>query len=345
MAVALELGAALAGCSSKPAGTDGAARDARAVDMTSRDSNLADGAARADGAAATDGVVYTAGPGRGFPMSAPWVSFYGTDTQMGNLAQAASTFRILNIDADPDAGNFTPAEIATLKNGGQNRVISYLDVGSCEMFRSYWSQVPAGFTSCSQARQLGPYGPCYPNEVWMALDDPAYQKLIVDYVAPRLAAQGVDGFFLDNLELVEHGSTATYGPCDAACSQGGLDLVGALRAAFPDMLIVMQNGTSDVTRTGHTSSGVSFPSLLDGISHEEVYFPPDTTAQSELAAWQTLGLTPGGRPFWIATEDYVGNCTDATDAMSVYAMSRAGGYSPYATDASGGQMVICYWGF
>src|SRR5947208_2151913 len=112
-----------------------------------------------------------------------------------------------------------------------------------------------------------------------------YQKLMVDFVAARLAAMGVDGFFLDNLEIVEHGTATTNGPCDAACAQGGLDLVRKLRERFPELLIVMQNATSDVTRLG-TTGGVAFPSLLDGISHEEVYAPSP-------GAWAS---TPSGSP-------------------------------------------------
>jgi cysteinyl-tRNA synthetase len=172
-----------------------------------------------------------------------------------------------------------------------------------------------------------------------------YQRLIVQYVAPRLAAQGVDGFFLDNLELVEHGTSTSDGPCDAACAQGGLDLVAQLRAAFPSMLLVMQNATSDATRLGQ-SGGVPFPSLLDGVSHEEITFPSiDSTARSELAAWRALGLQPGGRAFFIGTEDYVGDCSNSSDAMTAYAYSRGAGFSPYATDASSGQKMVCYWNF
>jgi cysteinyl-tRNA synthetase len=283
---------------------------------------------------------------RGFPVAGPWLSFYGSSAQLGDLTRAAATFRIINIDADPGVGNFAPAEIAQLRAGGQNRVISYLNLGSCEMFRSYWSTAPAGLKSCgaNTAAQLGPYNG-YPDEVWMNLGDADYQNLILQHVAPRLAATGVDGFFLDNLELVEHGTATTDGPCDPACSQGGLDLVRKLREQFPALLIVMQNATSDRTRTGVTG-GVAYPSLLDGISHEEVYFPAaDPTALAELHAWQALALRPGGRAFWIATEDYVGSCTNTTDAHTAYDRSRDAGFSPYATDQSGGQMVVCYWGY
>lgn len=172
-----------------------------------------------------------------------------------------------------------------------------------------------------------------------------YQNLILNYVAPRLVAQGADGFYLDNLEIVEHGTSTSNGPCDASCSQGGLDLVRKLRQKYPNLLIVMQNATSNVTRTG-TTGGVPFASLLDGVAHEEVYKPTyDSGAEQELLNWKSMNLAPGGHPFWIATVDYVGSCSNTADASSAYTSSRSHGFSPYVSDASAGQGTVCYWGF
>lgn len=272
-------------------------------------------------------------------VQTPWTSFYGDASGMGDLDKVAGAFRLINVDADPETGNFDAAQIATLKAGGQNRVLSYLNVGACESFRDYWSQAPAGLVPCAdnRAAQLGVYAG-YRDEVWMNVGDSDYQRLIVEHVAERLAAQGVDGFFLDNLEIVEHPD------CDAACRQGGLDLVRRLRERFPDKLLVMQNATGDVTRLG-TTGGAPFPSLLDGISHEEVYAPAySAQAEQELLAWQAMGLSPG-HPFWIATEDYVGGCDNAAGAKAAYQRSRARGFSPYASDASAGQQVVCFWRF
>ena len=307
------------------------------------------GGASSDAAPAPAPLVTTplpAAAGRGFPSPSPWASCYGPAAQMGDLDKAARTFRIINIDADPGAGNFTPAQITRLKAGGRNRVISYLNVGAAESFRTYWTQAPAGFVAGKDntAAHLGPYAG-YPDETWMNLGNADYQHLIVDYVAARLVAQGVDGLFLDNLELVEHGPHDADGPCDAGCRQGGLDLVRRLREKYPALLIVMQNATGDVTRLG-TTGGVPFPSLLDGVSHEEVYTPRrDSQSEQELRAWRALRLTPGGRPFWIGTEDYVGDCTNTSAARPAYAASRAQGFSPYATDASAKQQSLCYWPF
>lgn len=265
---------------------------------------------------------------------------------MGDLSLVAASFRMIVIDADPGVGGFTRKQILDLKAGGKNRVISYFNLGSCERFRSYWAEVPEGFVSCgaNTAAHRGTYNG-FPDEMWMDVGNADYQKLLIDHVAPRLVAQGVDGFFFDNLEIVEHGTETTNGPCDASCAQGGLDLVRRLRERFPDLLFVMQNATGEVTRRGRTG-GLDYPTLLDGISHEEVYAPEiDDNAQAELLAWAALGLRPSGYPFWIATEDYVGGCGARSAARAAYENSRAHGFFPYVTDRSGGQRVICYWPF
>jgi cysteinyl-tRNA synthetase len=66
----------------------------------------------------------------------------------------AATFRVINIDVDPDTGNFTDEQIALLRAGGQNRVISYMNVGACENYRSYDATAPAGHASCESSGAL-----------------------------------------------------------------------------------------------------------------------------------------------------------------------------------------------
>ncbi len=287
-------------------------------------------------------TLHTVGPG--FPNDGPWVSFYGTAKQLGDIGKLARTFRIINIDADPGAANFTDAQLEELKAGGKNRVISYFNIGACEHYRTYWSNVPKGFTSCSanKAAQRGSYDG-YPDETWMDPSDESYQKLILDHVAPRLAAR-VDGFYLDNLEILEHPAMTKNGPCSPQCKQGGLDLVRKLREKYPNHLIVMQNATSDVTRLGMTG-GVRFPTLLDGIAHEEVYAPKfDDSAEAELLAWKAMNMTSkDGRPFWIAVEDYAGNCANKGAAKAASARAHARGFASYVSDESGAQKTVCYW--
>jgi len=302
-------------------------------------------AASAAASVGTGPAPESRGRRRGITANAPWISFYGSARQAGDLNRIAATFRLINIDADPDAGNFTPAQIRTLKADGRNTVLSYLNVGSCERSRRYFSRAPAGLVPCGRNRvaQLGPY-PGYPDEVWMNPANPDHQRLILEHVAPRLAATGVDGFFLDNLEIVEHGprGKGTGGPCDRACVAGTLALVARLRRAFPGLVLVMQNATGATTRDA-VVDGTPFPRLLDGISREEVYAPRyDRDAEAELLAWKQLGAS-GGAPFSITTLDYLGNCHDRRRARAVYARSRAHGFSPYVTISSANQDHVCDW--
>lgn len=116
----------------------------------------------------------------------------------------------------------------------------------------------------------------------------------------------------------------------------------------------MQNATSDRARLG-TTHGINYATLSDGVAHEEVFTTADKNdtyhletdegVVNELLAWRRMNLTPGGRPLWIATEDYVNNCTNTSDAQQVYAQARQYEFSPYASDASDRQQTICYWPF
>lgn len=286
-------------------------------------------------------------PLRGFPSTAPWVSYYGAAASL-DLDKMAATFRIMDVDADPSLGNFTAAQVKQLQNGGANKVLSYLNLGSCEKFRSYWATVPTGFVSCAAntPARLGAYAG-YSNEVWMNVGNADYQNLVVNYIAPRLVAQGIDGFYFDNMEIVEHGTQTTNGPCDTQCSQGGLNLIAQLRDKYPNLLFVLQNATSDTTRLGRAtgaSGTVAFASLLDGIAHETVYQPTlNTRVETQLLNWSAMKLTPGGKSLWIGTLDFVGGCTNTTAAQSAFQASRARGFSPAVADSSAGLQAVCYW--
>lgn len=286
------------------------------------------------------------GPGRGFAESGPWLTYYGDADTMGDLAAVAARFRIINLDADPGAENFTATQVATLRANGRNRVLSYLNVGAVEDFRSYWSQVP-------QAGILGSY-PGYPDERWMDPANAAWRELLLGTIVPALVAQGVDGFFLDNLEVLSHPTTA------ATSRQAGLDLIGALRDRYPNMLIVLQNGTGPVTRAGTLTDGRAFAALLDGVSHESVFTQPDDAADAEqeinrietdgvvlaeLRAWRDLGLRPGGRPLLVGISEYVNGYDQAANAARARKLGEAEGFTTIVADRSGGQQEVPPPGF
>lgn len=288
----------------------------------------------------------TAGPGRGFPTGGPWVSYYDSADHL-DLPRVAATFRIINIDADPTTGNFTRDQVRVLRLGGRNRVLSYLNLGGVERDREYWQ------VARDTGAELGPRDG-YPDEVWMDAADPDWRRLVVGHIAPRLVAQGVDGFYFDSIEVVEGAEV----DCDTDCVQGTLDLVAALRAKYPNLLFVMQNATGAQTRDGR-AGGHRYADLLDGVTREEVFtrFEPtgerdedgryriatDPEGLADLRAWRDMDLRPGGRAFWVGTEDYANDCANTATARTVMAAAGRAGFAPYVSNKSALQDAVCYW--
>ena len=301
------------------------------------------GHAQASAVALSGSTNATIAAARNLPASPVWAVYYGTAAQT-NLDQLASSFNVIVIEADPgtDTPNFTPAQITALKAHGA-KVLSYLNVGACETWRTYWTTVPAGFVSCraNHSAQLGQYSG-YSNEYWMNVGNAAYQNLIVNYVAPQLASTGVDGFMLDNFEIVGHGKNADEGPCDAKCAQGGLDLVAQLRTKFPNASIVLNAAPTSVI--SGSSGGISFPMLVDGDFAEQVFLPSlDGSLLQTLQAWKRTEARLSRNTFFTGSLDYVHSCSATSNAQSGWNASVAAGLSP--SIATSALDRVCRWTF
>ncbi|MCL6105750.1 MAG: endo alpha-1,4 polygalactosaminidase [Actinobacteria bacterium] len=239
-----------------------------------------------------------------------WVSYYGS----GNLAML-SRFGLIDIDAGDSAGNYTTADISGLKSSG-SVVVSYLNIGACETFRSYWNQ--------ARAFSLGAYQG-WPGEFWMDAGNPGWRDLIVDTVAPRLAVKGVQGFCLDNIELFQQF------PNRPDIRAGIVDIVYRLRQKYPRMLIIAQNGIDILNDPG--PDGRQFWQYINAEAHEEVsstydpYRKIDTAVSSalidRLSAWKVKGLL-------VYTLDYAGDNSGL--AGYDYRRSLAAGFHPYVSN-------------
>ncbi|MEM5459727.1 endo alpha-1,4 polygalactosaminidase [Paraburkholderia phytofirmans] len=279
---------------------------------------------------------------RALPASPVWAVYYGQGSAI-NIAHAAATFKLIVIDAD--LGNGTPAfsavQIAALKANGA-KVLSYLNFGACEKSRTYWNTVPSSFVSCgaNTSAQISRYSGF--QEYWMNPANADYQNLIVNYIAPRLAATGVDGFMLDNFEIVGHGANASTAPCDAACAQGGLDLVKRLRDRYPDLAMVPN--AAPVQAIAGTTGGVSFPWLIDGVIAEQVFLPSTSTSVVQLLkSWQSTEQNLGRSGFFVGSLDYTSSCTASSSAQTAWTAAQQTGFSPSISTVS--LDSICWWSF
>lgn len=103
---------------------------------------------------------------------------------------AAGAYDLLVIDAQ----NFTGGEIKHLKAGGKTKILSYINVGAIEDDRSYFSAAK------KSGLLLGEYDN-WPGEYWVAAQKPEWKTIILG-LASTLAIKGVDGFWVDNLDIL-----------------------------------------------------------------------------------------------------------------------------------------------
>ena len=103
---------------------------------------------------------------------------------------AAGVYDLLVIDAQ----DFTGEEITHLKTGGKTKILSYINVGAIEDDRSYFSAAK------KDGLLLGKYDN-WPGEYWVAAQKPEW-KIIILGLASSLAVKGVDGFWVDNLDIL-----------------------------------------------------------------------------------------------------------------------------------------------
>lgn len=91
-----------------------------------------------------------------------------------------------------DAQDFTVAEIKQLKSDGA-KVLSYINVGAVEEDRSYFNAAKSnGLLVCQYDN--------WPGEYWVNVRSPRWKDIILG-VADSLAKKGIDGFWVDNLDI------------------------------------------------------------------------------------------------------------------------------------------------
>jgi cysteinyl-tRNA synthetase len=207
---------------------------------------------------------------------------------------------VLDCVGDRDGSEISATDLATLHSSGV-LVLSYLSVGTAEAWRPYAKLVPRSWTLADVED--------WPGERYVNAGEPGWQE-IMETEAQRLSAQGLDGLYLDNLDVAE----------DFPWTRGGvIELVLKLRAAAPEMLLIAQNGLS-----------VADELPIDAISHEDTFWRWDggyraSSAEETGAIVRRLrGLRARGLP--VLTLDYTPVGSDA--AGDVVARSLAEGFIP-----------------
>lgn len=149
-----------------------------------------------------------------------------------------------------DAQYFSKAEIDAFRAAGHT-VYSYINIGSIETFRDYYSQY--------KDLALGAYEN-WDEEFWIDVSDSRWQVFLIEELIPSLLEKDVDGFLVDNCDV--------YFLYPTAQILDGLSTV--MRALVGTGRAVLING-GDVYLDAYCGSGGQWNDVITGINQESVF--------------------------------------------------------------------------
>lgn len=149
-----------------------------------------------------------------------------------------------------DAQYYKKEDIEAFKGRG-HKVLSYINIGSLENFRSYYKRF--------KSLKLGKYEN-WDEEIWIDVSSSKWQDFMIGEMLPKLAGKGIDGFFVDNCDVYYHFPTSDI-------MTGLTNIMKALKNTGLQVLI---NG-GDTYLDAYCKSGGSWDDVITGINQENVF--------------------------------------------------------------------------
>ncbi len=149
-----------------------------------------------------------------------------------------------------DAQYFSKEEIDTFRASGHT-VFSYINIGSLEEFRDYYSEYK-GLTLSEYEN--------WDEEYWIDVSDSRWQDFLIDELIPSLLNKDIDGFFVDN--------------CDVYYQYPTEEILNGLTRIMKSMIdtgkAVLING-GDTYLDAYCKSGGIWDDVITGINQESVF--------------------------------------------------------------------------
>lgn len=217
-----------------------------------------------------------------------------------------------------DANFYTEKEIDKLQSGG-TKVYSYLNLGSIEDFRPYYEEF--------EPYTLDPYEN-WPEEHWIDVSAPEWQDYLVFTLAENLLEKGIDGFFIDNVDVYYKYRTDEI-------FNGVANILKCIKSNYNNVPIIINGGYEFVNTA--IERDVPLLDMFNGINHESVYsrinFEDDTLETNTLESRNFyLDYFKKVHPYGI--DIYIIEYTHSKDLMSQYIpYYDSHGYHYYTADS------------
>lgn len=150
-----------------------------------------------------------------------------------------------------DGSDYTKAQIDYLHKNGV-KVYNYLNIGSLEDFRPYYND----FVNITLSDYEG-----WSGERWIDISNAKWQDYIVNVRAKDLSDKGIDGFFLDNIDVYSQYKNDNI-------FNGILNVMNRLNSTYK--LPIIANGGYDFF-TEAMNKNLDISKLVYGVNTESVY--------------------------------------------------------------------------
>ena len=150
-----------------------------------------------------------------------------------------------------DAQYFTKSDISYLKNNGQT-VYSYLNIGSIEDFRPYYDDyVDITFDEYEN----------WEEERWVDVSNKRWQDFILNNLSKELLTKGIDGFFIDNVDVYYY----------SLARQDIFDGLVIILTGLKDMDTYLSINGGDTFVTRYLDETGSVDDIMDAVNQETVF--------------------------------------------------------------------------
>jgi cysteinyl-tRNA synthetase len=229
-----------------------------------------------------------------------------------------------------DERRFTAAQISALKNspGGSKTVLSYMSIGEAEDYRWYWQRSwdanKDGRPDAGAPAWLGRSNPDWPGNYKVRYWNPAWQRIVYNYV-DRVLAAGYDGIYLDIVDAYQYWEPREPDvPAEAEMVAFVKDIASYARVTHnqPGFQVFVQNAEE-------LSRHSDYVHTVSGIGKEDLFYYGNRRQPADEVRWSVKQLDrfkEAGKPVLVI--DYV---TERAKIDAFYRMAHSHGYVPYAT--------------
>ncbi len=211
--------------------------------------------------------------------------------------------------------------IAPLKQKGIT-VLGYLSLGEAEKYRSYYKSVEA-------KKLLLHKSALWKNHTVVDVRNPAWAKMAVDELIPPILKQGFDGIMIDTLDsAIEPENTDPQK--FPGMKKGAIDLVKAVRAAYPDIKIMVNRGFDILPDIAGDIDMVMAESIYtDWVKNPKKpqLVPPEEYRNYVLAIKKGQEISPSLKVYSL---DYW-DMKDTKEIKGIYKLHRLDGFIPYVS--------------